>query len=56
MARNGLVTEVEGEAALQPGDELMVLPKTQTKSIEVTRGITQIIYQIAVAARVALGL
>ena len=56
MARNGLVTEVEGEASLQPGDELMVLPKTQTKSIEVTRGITQIIYQIAVAARVALGL
>ncbi|MGH1359480.1 MAG: polysaccharide biosynthesis/export family protein [Burkholderiaceae bacterium] len=56
MARNGLVTEVEGEATLNPGDELMVLPRTQTKSIEVTRGITQIIYQIAVAARVALGL
>jgi hypothetical protein len=41
---------------LQPGDEIMVLPKIETKSIEVTRGITQIIYQIAVAARIALGL
>lgn len=41
---------------LRAGDELMVLPKVQTKSIEVTRGITQIIYQIAVAARIALGL
>lgn len=41
---------------LRAGDELMVLPKVQTKNIEVTRGITQIIYQIAVAARIALGL
>lgn len=56
MARNGVVTEVEGDAELSPGDELMVLPKTQTKNIEVTRGITQIIYQIAVAARIALGI
>jgi hypothetical protein len=43
-------------ATLQPGDEVMVLPKIETKTIEVTRGITQIIYQIAVAARIALGL
>ena len=34
----------------------MVLPKIETKSIEITRGITQIIYQIAVAARIAMGL
>lgn len=43
-------------SVLRPGDELMVLPKIETKNIEVTRGITQIIYQIAVAARIALGL
>lgn len=46
----------ERSGALQPGDEVMVLPKIETKTIEVTRGITQIIYQIAVAARIALGL
>ncbi len=43
-------------AQLQPGDEIMVLPKIETKRIEVTRGITQIIYQIAVAAKVVFGL
>lgn len=44
------------KASLQPGDEILVLPKIETKTVEVTRGITQIIYQIAVAARIALGL
>jgi protein involved in polysaccharide export with SLBB domain len=41
---------------LRPGDEIMILPKVETKSVEVARGITQIVYQIAVAARIALGL
>lgn len=41
---------------LQPGDEIMVLPRIDTKTVEVTRGITQIIYQIAVAAKVVFGL
>ncbi|OYT85610.1 MAG: polysialic acid transporter [Burkholderiales bacterium PBB6] len=39
-----------------PGDEIMILPKIDSKNVEITRGITQIIYQIAVAAKVALGL
>lgn len=43
-------------AVLRPGDEIMVLPKIQTKRIEIARGITQILYQIAVAARVFLAL
>jgi hypothetical protein len=42
--------------ALKPGDEIMVLPKVDTKSVEITRGITQIIYQIAVAAKIVFGL
>ncbi|MBK1688175.1 polysaccharide biosynthesis/export family protein [Rubrivivax gelatinosus] len=41
---------------LRPGDEILVLPKVQSKNVEVARGITQIVYQIAVAARIALGL
>jgi protein involved in polysaccharide export with SLBB domain len=48
-----------GEAAkvdIRPGDEIMVLPKIETKNVELARGITQIIYQTAVAARIALGL
>jgi hypothetical protein len=34
----------------------MVLPEVGSRSIEVTRGITQILYQIAIAAKVALDL
>jgi hypothetical protein len=41
---------------MRPGDVIMVLPKIETKNVEVARGITQIIYQTAVAARIALGL
>jgi protein involved in polysaccharide export with SLBB domain len=44
------------QVKLQPGDEIMVMPRITTKSLEVTRGITQILYQIAVVAKVALGL
>lgn len=44
------------KADMRPGDEIMVLPKIETKNVEVARGITQIIYQVAVAARIALGL
>ncbi len=38
------------------GDEIMILPKIDAKNIEVTRGISTIIYQIAVAAKVVFGL
>lgn len=40
----------------RPGDEIMVLPEVGSRSVEVTRGITQILYQIAIAAKVALDL
>lgn len=51
---NGSVAEPG--ATPQPGDEIMILPKIDSKNIEVTRGITQILYQIAIAAKVAFGL
>lgn len=53
--QDGSVGEARN-AALSPGDEIMVLPKIETKSVELTRGITQIIYQIAVAAKVLFNL
>lgn len=52
---DGLTSE-GGKVVLKAGDEIMVLPKVDTKNIEVTRGITQIIYQIAVAAKIVFGL
>lgn len=56
IRQNGKAELVSKTAKIQQGDEILVLPKAQTKGIELTRGITQVIYQIAVAAKVALDL
>lgn len=39
-----------------PGDEILVFPKVETKWVEVTRGITSILYQLAISAGVLNGL
>lgn len=54
--QNGESELVRASYKLKAGDELMVLPKISTKRIELTRGLTQILYQIAIAAKVALDL
>ena len=54
MNQNGKTELVRKGQKIQQGDEILVLPKAQTKGIELTRGITQILYQLAVAAKVAL--
>lgn len=64
IAQNGAARLVDGEsrffgsrdASLQAGDEIIVLPRIETKNIEVVRAITQILAQIAITAKVALGL
>ncbi|MBS4067196.1 MAG: polysaccharide export protein, partial [Sulfurimonas sp.] len=55
MHQDGRFSE-NSETKPLPGDEIMVLPKVESKNIEITRGISQIIYQIAVAAKVVFGL
>jgi protein involved in polysaccharide export with SLBB domain len=55
LRQDGTVTEAAG-AELRPGDEIMAMPKIETKNVELTRGISQIVYQIAVAAKVLFGL
>jgi len=54
--QNGSTVLAKGDEELAAGDEIMVLPKIETKSIEVTRSLTQILYQIAFTAKVAFGL
>jgi len=50
-------TFVEGDRAEpEPGDEILVLPTVGAKNMEITRSISQILFQIAVVARVALDL
>ncbi len=41
---------------VNPGDEVLVLPKIDVKSRQIFKDMTQIIYQIAVSAKVVLGL
>ncbi|WED24144.1 polysaccharide biosynthesis/export family protein [Vibrio sp. JC009] len=50
---NGLV-EFNDTASVRKGDQIMVLPKVDTKTMQAIKDITQIIYQIAVAANVAI--
>ena len=56
IRQNGKAELVRKGAKIQQGDEILVLPKAQTKGIELTRGLTQVLYQIAIAAKVALDL
>jgi hypothetical protein len=58
-----LVVRADGTAvpsaqagAVQAGDELYVLPKVESKNIEVTRSLTEILFRIAFVAKVALGI
>ena len=50
-------TFVQGKRARpNPGDEILVLPTVGVRSMEVARGISEILFQIAVVAQVALDL
>jgi protein involved in polysaccharide export with SLBB domain len=66
--RDGSFTEAGGDkgffslgngnsnTAVRAGDEILVLPKIDVKSRQIWKDLTQIIYQIAVSAKVVLGL
>ena len=60
--RDGSFEDTQGERGfwstgktIRAGDEILVLPMVKTKSIEVTRGISQILYQFAIVAKVVFG-
>lgn len=55
LHQNGMFDD-NGSSKVKAGDEIIVLPKVEVKSIEVAKGITQILYHLAIAAKVALGL
>jgi protein involved in polysaccharide export with SLBB domain len=55
LRQNGMVVEDE-RARPEPGDEVLVLPTVGARKLEVTRGITEILFQIAVVASVVLDL
>lgn len=59
---NFVIIRPNGEAvygknpAVGPGDQILVLPRIETKNVQIASTIMQILYQIAVAARVAVAL
>lgn len=56
IRQNGEALNADDVKEMRPGDEIMVLPKYESKNIEVTRGISTILYQLAVAAKVIMTL
>jgi protein involved in polysaccharide export with SLBB domain len=54
--RDGSFDDSSRNAALTAGDEVLVLPKVDVKSRQVWKEMTQIIYQIAISAKIAFGL
>lgn len=55
VRQNGAVVNAN-EGEVRPGDEILVLPKVQTKNLQLATSLTQIIYQVAIAAKVVLDL
>ncbi len=55
VRQNGEVREADN-VALRPGDEILVLPVVPTKNLQLATSITQILYQLAIAAKVAIDL
>ena len=60
--KNILIARMNGEVGLldelgiHPGDRILVMPKVTVKGMELFKGISQILYQIAVATKVVIGL
>lgn len=50
---NGLM-EFKDQGSVMPGDQILVMPKIDNKMMQSIKDITQVIYQIAVAANVVL--
>jgi protein involved in polysaccharide export with SLBB domain len=46
----------DASAEVYAGDEILVLPKVPTKNIQLATSVSQILYQIAIAAKVVFDL
>lgn len=55
-AQSGFFGSSALQATIRPGDEILVLPKIDVKLRQIAKDLTQILYQIAVSAKVVLGL
>jgi hypothetical protein len=54
--RDGSFADGKKDDTVRAGDEIMVLPKVDFKTRQFAKDIFQILYQIAISARVVIGL
>lgn len=54
--QNGMVEIVDSDAEVRPGDQVVVLPAVEFKSLQIAKDIMQVLYQIAVSAAVVLAI
>lgn len=54
MRQNGSVARNTDE--IKPGDQVLVLPKVESKSMQAVKDIAQVLFQVAVSSRMVLGL
>jgi len=52
---NGEVSHAKGQP-IEPGDRILVMPKFDSKNLQLVKDVTQVLYQMAVAVKVAVGL
>ena len=52
---NGEVAHARGQS-IEPGDRILVMPKFDSKNLQLVKDVTQVLYQMAVAVKVAVGL
>ena len=53
---NGMVDfhDIDEKSQVKSGDQVVVLPRVDAKTLQAVKDITQLIYQIAIAANVVL--
>lgn len=54
MRQNGSVARNTDD--IYPGDQILVLPKVESKSMQAVKDIAQVLFQVAVSSRMVLGL
>ena len=54
LRQNGSVSRDSDD--ILPGDQIMILPKVESKSMQAVKDISQVIMQVVVSARLLLGL
>lgn len=52
---NGEVSRARSQA-IKPGDRILVMPAFDSKNLQLVKDVTQVLYQMAVAVKVAVGL